>query len=66
MTQAEKAVLNAIVQAIQVQTVKLDALERVLIDRGLILDGERDLREQDYLMAAIAELAQVRTAIANL
>jgi hypothetical protein len=66
MTQAEKDILNAIVQTIQNQMVKFDALERVLIDKRVIRAGERDLRDSDYLQAAINDLVLIRGAIANL
>jgi hypothetical protein len=66
MTQAEKNVLTAMVQVLQTQMVKIDALEGALIQRRLLQDGERDRIEPNYFVAAIADLAQVRAAIANL
>jgi hypothetical protein len=66
MTRAEQEILYGIVQTLQNQMVKFDALERVLIDKRVIRGGERDLRDSDYLQAAINDLALIRGAIANL
>lgn len=66
MTREEKDILNAIVQTIQNQMVKFDALERVLIDRQVIRSGERDLLDSSYLVAARNDLALIRGAIVNL
>lgn len=59
MTTDERNVLSAIVQLIQTLTVKVDALEGVLIRRGVIRDGDRPAIAEEYLQAALNDLAAV-------
>jgi hypothetical protein len=66
MTQAEKNVLAEIVGLIQTLTVKVDALEGALIRRGVIRDSDRQTLAEEYLQAALNDLAAVRMSIASL
>jgi hypothetical protein len=66
MTQAEKQVLLDIVQLIQTLTVKVDALEGALVRRGVIQDSDRPALAGEYALAALNDLAPVRTAISSL
>jgi len=66
MTGAEKQVLSDIVQLIQTLTVKVDALEGVLVRRGVIQDTDRPTIEDQYLQAALNDLAMVRMSISSL
>ena len=64
MTQAEKDILLAIVQHMEVLTVRVDALEGSLIARRLIRDGEAGSLEANYVQAARNDLASIRSQIA--
>jgi hypothetical protein len=66
MTGAEKQVLSDIVLLIQTLTVKVDALEGALVRRGVIRDTDRPAIAEEYLQAALNDLARVRTSIASL
>jgi hypothetical protein len=66
MTEAEKQVLLDLVQIIQTLTVKVDALEGVLVRRGVIQDLDRPALTGEYVQAALNDLAPVRTAISYL
>lgn len=66
MTQQEVNALLQIVQVIQTLTIKVDALEGVLIRRGVIQDSDRPAIAAEYLQAALTDLAGVRNAISAL
>jgi hypothetical protein len=51
------------VDLIENLTVKIDALERALIERGVLLNGERDKWEQEYMLAASSDTMAVRGKI---
>ena len=63
MSSEEKQVLLKIVDLIESLTVKVDALERTLIERGVLLNGERDNWEQEYKLAASRDTLAVRAKI---
>lgn len=66
MTQAEKDVLDGIVQILENLIVRADAVEGTLLARSLIVDGEVALRQPAYIRAAQKDLALIRQAIVNL
>ena len=66
MTQAEKKVFLDIAQIIQTLTVKVDALEGALIHRGVIQASDRPALADQYVQAALNDLAAVRTLISSL
>jgi hypothetical protein len=66
MTQPEKDVLTGIVQHLENLMVQTDALERALIARSLIADGEAGSYRLSYVAAAQRDLALIRQAIAYL
>lgn len=66
MTNEEKKVLTDIVSLIQTLMVKTDALEGALIRRGVILGTDRTAIADEYLRAALDDLAGVRMSIASL
>ena len=66
MTQAEKATLEAIVQALHNLTKKIDSVEGALIHSGLLQNGLSERLAPNYDQAATNDLAHIRTAIASL
>jgi hypothetical protein len=66
MTQAEKAILEAIVQALHSLTKKIDSVEGALIHSGLLMNGQSEGLRSNYDLAAANDLAHIRSAIANL
>jgi hypothetical protein len=66
MTNAEILVLRDIVNGIENLAVSLDALEAVLIHKGILTNGEFDLQKPAHVPNVLADLAALRTAIASL
>lgn len=66
MTNKEKDVLSQIVQLIQTLTIKVDALEGVLIRKGVVQDSDRPAIAEEYRQAALNDLAAVRMSIVSL
>ena len=66
MTQAEKKVLEDIVQVIQTLTVKIDSVEGALIHSGLLKDGQSERLASNYQRAAHNDLALIRNALASI
>jgi hypothetical protein len=63
MSNEERQALLKMVDLIENLTVKIDALERALIERGVLLNGERDKWEQEYMLAASSDTMAVRGKI---
>jgi hypothetical protein len=66
MTQAEKAILEAIVQELHSLAKKIDSVEGALIHSGLLMNGQSGSLLPNYDQAATNDLAHIRSAIANL
>jgi hypothetical protein len=66
MTQAEKAILEAIAQELHSLTKKIDSVEGALIRSGLLMNGQSENLLPNYDQAATNDLAHIRSAIASL
>jgi hypothetical protein len=66
MTHSEKQIFLDLTQLVRDLTVKVDSMERALIQRGLLRDGERGNYAQDYYAAADQDVALIRSQIATL
>jgi hypothetical protein len=66
MNEREQVILNDLVNAIENLSVSVDAIEAVLIRRGLLQTGEIGLQSPLHVQTVAAKLAATRNAIAAL
>jgi hypothetical protein len=66
MSASEQIILNDIVNALENLAVTVDALEAVLIRKGLLMSGEIQSESHQHVSQVVANLAATRHAISRL